>query len=55
VEIENRCLAAGAVGYIQKPVRIPELLDTIQEIFYPKVREVSLELVGASNSDHPRL
>ena len=54
-EIENRCLAAGAVGYFQKPVRIPELLGTIQEIFYPKVREVSLELVGTSNSDRPRL
>jgi CheY-like chemotaxis protein len=55
VEMRDRCLAAGAVEYFQKPVRIPELLGTIQEIFYPSVPEVSLELVGTSNSDHPRL
>jgi len=54
-EFRDRCLAAGAANYFPKPVRIPELLGTIQEIFYPKVREVSLELVGTSNSDHPRL
>jgi CheY-like chemotaxis protein len=54
-EIENRCLAAGAVGYFQKPVKIPELLGTIQEIFYPRVCEAPRELVGISNSDRPRL
>jgi CheY-like chemotaxis protein len=54
-EIKHRCLAAGAVGYFQKPVKIPELMSTIQEIFYPRVSEVPLELVGTANFDRPRL
>ena len=56
-EMEQRCLAAGAVAYFQKPVRIPKLIDAIQEILYPSVSEVPLELVGASDSnyDRPRL
>jgi two-component system, sensor histidine kinase len=55
VGIRDRCLAAGAVEYFQKPVKIPELLHTIQEIFYSRAGEVPVELVGTPNSDRPRL
>ena len=54
-EIRDRCLAAGAVEYFQKPVKIPELLSTIQEILLMKVNGVPLELVGTSTFDRPRL
>jgi two-component system, sensor histidine kinase len=54
-EIRDRCLAAGAVEYFQKPVKIPELLSTMQEIFIMKVNGVPLELVGTSTFDRPRL
>jgi CheY-like chemotaxis protein len=54
-EIRERCLAAGAVEYFQKPIKIPELLSTIQEIFLMKVNGVPLELVGTSTFDRPRL
>ncbi|MGA2178431.1 MAG: response regulator [Verrucomicrobiota bacterium] len=54
-EIRDRCLAAGAVDYFQKPVRIPELLDAIQQIFRPSVSDVPLELAAISNSDRLRL
>jgi CheY-like chemotaxis protein len=54
-EIRDRCLAAGAVNYFQKPVKIPELLDAIQNIFNPSVSDVQLELVAKSNSDRLRL
>jgi CheY-like chemotaxis protein len=54
-EMEQRCLAAGAVAYFQKPVRIPRLFNTIQEILYPIVSETPLELVGTANYERPRL
>ena len=53
-EIRDRCLAAGAVDYFQKPIKIPELLDAIQRIFRPSVSDVPLELVAMSNSDRLR-
>jgi two-component system KDP operon response regulator KdpE len=54
-EFRDRCLAAGAVDYFQKPVQIPELLDAIQQIFHPSVSEVPLEVAAKSNSDRLRL
>jgi CheY-like chemotaxis protein len=54
-EIRDRCLAAGAVGYFQKPIKIPELLDAIQQISRPSVSDVPLELAAISNSERPRL
>jgi CheY-like chemotaxis protein len=49
-EIRDRCLAAGAVDYFQKPVKIPELLNAIQQIFHPSESKALLELVAISNS-----
>jgi CheY-like chemotaxis protein len=54
-EFRDRCLAAGAVDYFQKPVKIPELLDAIQQIFRPRVSDVPLELAAISNSARLRL
>ena len=54
-EFRDRCLAAGAANYFQKPVKIPELLDAIQQIFRVRVRDVPLELAPKSNSDRLRL
>jgi len=54
-EIKDRCLAAGALDYFQKPIQMPELLDAIQQIFCPAVSEVPLELAAISNSDSLRL
>ena len=53
--MRDRCLAAGAVDYFQKPVKIPELLEAIQEIFHPGVSEVPLELAASTNSERLRL
>jgi CheY-like chemotaxis protein len=54
-EFRERCLAAGAAGYFQKPVNLPELLDTIQQIFRPGVSDVPVELPAISNAGRPRL
>ena len=54
-EIRDRCLAAGAVDYFQKPINMPELLDAIQQISRPSVSDVLVELAAISNSDRPRL
>ena len=54
-EFRDRCLAAGAVDYFQKPVKMPELLDAIQQILRVRVRDVPLELAAKSNSDRLRL
>ena len=54
-EFRDRCLAAGAVDYFQKPVKLPELLDAIQQIFRPSVSDVPIELVAISNSGRLRL
>ena len=54
-EFRDRCLAAGAVDYFQKPVKIPELLDAIQQILRVRVRDVPLELAAKSNADRLRL
>jgi CheY-like chemotaxis protein len=56
--MRDRCLAAGAVEYFQKPIKIPKLLETIQkiqEIFRPVMGETLLELVAMSKSARPRL
>ena len=31
-QFKNRCLDAGAVAFFQKPINVPELLDTIHEV-----------------------
>ncbi len=49
-EFKDRCLAAGAVGYLQKPIMRSELLDAIKKVFRPRVNDVPLGLVGISNS-----
>jgi two-component system cell cycle response regulator DivK len=54
-EFRERCLAAGAAGYFQKPVNLPELLDAIQQIFRPSVSDVPVELPAISNAARPRL
>ena len=54
-EFRDRCLAAGAVYYFQKPIKMPELLDAVQQIFRPSVSDVPLELAAISNSERPRL
>jgi CheY-like chemotaxis protein len=54
-EFRERCLAAGAVGFFQKPINLPELLDTIQQIFRPSVSDVPVELPAISNAERPRL
>jgi CheY-like chemotaxis protein len=54
-EFRERCLAAGAAGYFQKPINLPELLDAIQQIFRPRVSNVPVELPAMSNSDRLRL
>ena len=54
VEIRDRCLAAGAVNYFQKPVKMPELLEAIQQIFRPIVSDVPLEAAAISNSNRLR-
>jgi CheY-like chemotaxis protein len=53
-EFRDRCLAAGAVDYFQKPIKIPELLDAIQQILRPPVSDVPLERPAISNSDRLR-
>ena len=55
VEFRERCLAAGAAGYFQKPINLPELLDTLQQIFRPSVTDVPVELPAISNAERPRL
>jgi CheY-like chemotaxis protein len=53
-EFRDRCLAAGAANYFQKPIKMPELLDAIQQISRMRVRDVPLELAAKSNSDRLR-
>ena len=54
-EFRERCLAAGAAGYFQKPVNLADLLDTIQQIFRVRMSDVPPELVAMSNADRLRL
>ena len=42
-EFKDRCLAAGAVDYIHKPIKVPELLEIIQRIFQPQASDVPLD------------
>jgi CheY-like chemotaxis protein len=54
-EFRDRCLAAGAAGYFQKPINLPELLDAIQQICPVRTSDVPVELAPISNADRPRL
>ncbi len=54
-EYRDRCLAAGAANYFQKPVKMPELLDAIQQIFRSRVRDVPPGSVVISSSGRLRL
>ena len=53
-EFRDRCLAAGAVDYIQKPIKIPELLNVVQQFCRPPVSDVPLERSASSNPDRLR-
>ena len=48
-EYRDRCLAAGALDYLQKPIKVPELLDAIQKVFGPRVSDVPPERSASSN------
>jgi len=51
-EFKDRCLAAGAVDYIHKPITIPDLLEIIQRIFHTQVSgDVPPERPAAPNSE----
>jgi CheY-like chemotaxis protein len=50
-EFRDRCLAAGAVDYIHKPIKIPELLNVIQQFSRPFVSDVPPEQSAISNSE----
>jgi CheY-like chemotaxis protein len=54
-EFKDRCLAAGASGYFQKPIKIPALVDAIQEFSLQRMCDVPLELAGTSHADRLRL
>jgi CheY-like chemotaxis protein len=53
-EFRDRCLAAGAVDYIQKPIKIPELLNVIQQFSHPPVSDVPPERSASSNPERLR-
>jgi CheY-like chemotaxis protein len=50
-EFKDRCLAAGAVDYIHKPIKIPELLGIIKQFSQPLVSDVPPEQPAISNSE----
>ena len=52
-ELEDRCLAAGATAFFHKPIKMPELLDAIRNLFNSHVEdeELKLELVLPSQMD----
>ena len=50
-EFKDRCLAAGAVDYIQKPIKVPELLDAIQKVFGPQLSDVPPKRSAISKSE----
>jgi CheY-like chemotaxis protein len=53
-EFKDRCLAAGAANYFQKPVKIPDLLDAIHRIFHPSAGDVPLSSPAGSNYKRER-
>src|SRR5208282_2157382 len=54
-EFQNRCLAAGAVAYFQKPIQMPDLLYVIRQNLRPRADKVTLELPAVSDSERLRL
>jgi len=53
-EFKARCLAAGVVGYFQKPIKVPELLDAIREALRPRVSDIPVEVAADSNAERLR-
>ena len=53
-EFRPRCLAAGAVAYFQKPLRVPELLAAIQQATRAPLNDWTIGLPPVSNSDRLR-
>lgn len=53
-EFRDRCLAAGAVAYFQKPLRVPELLDAIQQATGAPLNNWPIGLPPVANSTHSR-
>jgi CheY-like chemotaxis protein len=54
-DFKARCLAAGALGYFQKPVKMPGLLDAIREALRPRVNDIPIEATAGSNVERLRL
>jgi CheY-like chemotaxis protein len=59
-EVRDRCLAAGAAGYFQKPIKMPELVDAIQHFSLMRmcdgpVDNMPLEVAAVSNADRLHL
>jgi len=52
-EFGPRCLAAGAVAYLQKPLRVPELLAAIQQATGAPLNDWPIGLPPVSNSAPP--
>ena len=53
-EFRPHCLAAGAVAYFQKPLRVPELLAAIQQATRAPLNDRTIGLPPVSNSDRLR-
>ncbi|HUA68455.1 MAG TPA: response regulator [Candidatus Saccharimonadales bacterium] len=54
-EFKDRCLAAGAVAYFQKPIKLPQLLDAIQRNLHPRATDAVVELPAMPNDERLRL
>jgi CheY-like chemotaxis protein len=54
-EFQNRCLAAGAVAYFQKPIQMPDLLYIIRQNLRPRANKAALGLPAVSDSERQRL
>jgi CheY-like chemotaxis protein len=54
-EFQDRCLAAGAVAYFQKPIQLPHLLYIIRQSLRPRAGKVAFELPAVADAERLRL